>query len=148
MLEIGVPVLDRRVGVCRGRFVVLLLLLVVGVDGLPALLNAGVVLAVLLPFLLSKAPAEAAAPPMPPCDAFVSVLVVHFITALVAVLEPTGAEEAAAATETEDEDVPEAAAAADSPLPRRARSILSRCLLRSSSSSDELIGDLVGYLLA
>ena len=147
MLEFGVPVLDRRVGVCRGRFVVLLLL-VVGVDGLPALLDAGVVLAVLLLFLLSKAPAEAAALPLPPCDAFVSVLVVHFITALVAVLEPTGAEEAAAATETEDEDVPEAAAEEASSLARRARSILSRWRLRSSSSSDELIGDLVGDLLA
>ena len=141
-----VPVLDRRAGVCRGRFVVLLLL-VVGVDGLPALLDAGVVLAVLLLFLLSKAPAEAAALPLPPRDAFVSVLVVHFITALVAVLEPTGAEEAAA-TEIEDEDVPEAAAEEASSLARRARSILSRCLLRSSSSSDESIGDLVGDLLA
>ena len=147
MLEFGVPVLDRRVGVCRGRFVVLLLL-VDGVDGLPALLDAGVVLAVLLLFLLSKAPAEAAALPLPPCDAFVSVLVVPLVTASAAGLEATGAEEAAAATETEDEDVPEAAAAADSSLARRARSILNRCLLRSSSSSDELIGDLVGDLLA
>lgn len=145
MSVFGVPVLDRRVGVCRGRFVVLL---VVGVDGLPALLDAGVVLAVLLLlllFLLSKAPAEAAAPPLPPCDALVSVLVVPLVTASVAVLEATGAE-AAAATEAEDEDVP--VEAGDSSLARRARSILSRWRLRSSSSSDELSGDLVGDLLA
>ena len=110
----------------------LVLILVVGVDGLPALLlDAGVVLAVLLLiFLLSRAPAEAA--PM-------------------AVLAPTGAAEAAAAaatTEAEDEDVPPAAAAEASSLARRARSILIRWSLRSSSSSDELIGDLVGDLLA
>ena len=80
--------------------------LVVGVDGLPALLDAGVVLAVLLLFLLSKAPAKAAALPLPPCDALVSVLVVSSVAASVAVLAPTGAAaEAGATIEPEDEDV-------------------------------------------
>ena len=133
MSVFGVPVLGRRVlvGVCRGRFVVLLVLVVVvGVDGLPMpalLLDAGVVLAaLLLLFLLSRAPAEAA---------------------LMAVLAPTGAAEAAAAAATTEAEYEDAAAAASS-LARRARSILSRWSLRSSSSSDELIGDLVGDLLA